>query len=100
MSRAFDPPLYPTEAEIARLVLGKETRIEEWRGLAIALEAHGLPKINPMTGRRYWPAVRAFFDNLHGLSATLPAPNPGILERPLCQTPKQRPARRALRGPP
>jgi hypothetical protein len=98
MASLFNPPLYPTEAEIARMVLGSGARAAEWQGLATALEMHGLPKISPMTGRRYWPAVRAFFDNLHGLSATLPAPIPGGLETPACKTPAQRPTRRALSG--
>lgn len=52
--------LYPDEAEIARLVLGKQA--PQWPAIAILLERHGLPKPDALTGRRYWPAVRAFLD--------------------------------------
>lgn len=59
-------PLFPTEAEIAELVLGPG-RLEEWKGIATVLQRHGLPAIDPVTGRRYWPGVRAFFDRRAGL---------------------------------
>jgi hypothetical protein len=45
-----DMPLYPSEAGIARAVD----------------ERHGLPKIDPVHGGRYWPAVRHFCVRLSG----------------------------------
>ena len=75
MSRSTDPPLYPDEAEIARRVLGE--RAQEWAGKAAVLECDGLPKIDAFMGGRFWPAVRQWFLDRHGLtvtsSASLPA---------------------------
>jgi hypothetical protein len=56
MSRSTDAPLYPDEAEIARRVLGE--RAQEWPGKVTVLERDGLPKIDPLMGGRFWPAVR------------------------------------------
>lgn len=55
-----DLPLYPTEAQIARAVLGD--RAKDWKHIAKVLEdKEGLPKINALMGGRFWPAVVAFF---------------------------------------
>jgi hypothetical protein len=77
MSRGPDHTLYPDEAEIARRVLG--ARASEWPGKAAVLERDGLPKIDPLMGGRFWPAVRQWFLDRHGLSAQLSgdAPLPG-----------------------
>ena len=56
-----DIPLYPSEAEIAEAVLGPR-RSGEWKSLAVILERHGLPKIIPQSGARYWPAVQWWLD--------------------------------------
>jgi hypothetical protein len=74
--RSTDAPLYPGEAEIARRVLGERAR--EWPGKAAVLEREGLPKIDPLMGGRFWPAVRQWFLDRHGLTeqgrrANLPA---------------------------
>jgi hypothetical protein len=69
MSRSTDPPLYPDEAEIARRVLGE--RAKEWPGKAAVLERDGLPKIDALMGGRFWPAVRQWFLDRHGLAAQL-----------------------------
>jgi hypothetical protein len=69
MSRSTDPPLYPDEAEIARRVLGE--RAQEWPGKAAVLERDGLPKIDALMGGRFWPAVRQWFLDRHGLAAEL-----------------------------
>ena len=66
MSRSNNAPLYPDEAEIARRVLGKRAR--EWPGKAVLLERDGLPKIDPLMGGRFWPAVRRWFLDRHGLA--------------------------------
>ena len=57
--------LFLTEAEIARR-LGLTRR--EWAGKAEVLERHGLPRIDPLIGGRYWPAIVAFFDRRYGVS--------------------------------
>lgn len=57
--------LYPDEDELARCVLGKKAR--QWPSIAPTLEREGLPRIDPLTGGRFWPAVRAFLDRRHGL---------------------------------
>ena len=77
MSMPIEPPLYADEDEIARRVLGARAR--EWSGKAAVLERDGLPKIDPLMGGRFWPAVRQWFLDRHGLaeeltsSASLPA---------------------------
>ena len=57
--------LYKTDTEIAAR-LG--VSIDLWRANAVVLEKSGLPKRDPMFARkRYWPAVRAFFDSCNGV---------------------------------
>lgn len=66
MSQPKPTCLYPDEKEIAKLVLG--TRAKEWPHTAKFLEdKFNLPKVNPLMGGRYWPAVQRFFDLLNGL---------------------------------
>jgi hypothetical protein len=65
-------PLYPSEKDVARFVLGEDAK--RWPEIAVVLEREGLPRVDPITGRRYWPAVRAWFDGRHGLlSYAVPA---------------------------
>jgi hypothetical protein len=58
--------LYKAEAEIARRVLGDRAR--DWQDLAVLWEREGLPKIDPITGMRFWLAVERFFKRRHGLT--------------------------------
>lgn len=59
-------PLYPSETELAVLVLGK--RAKDWRRLATYLEdKQGLPRVDELMGGRYWPAVEAYFRVRHGM---------------------------------
>jgi hypothetical protein len=52
--------LFPTEAELAVLVLGK--RAKEWPAKAKFLtDKEGLPPIDPIMGGRFWPAVVEYF---------------------------------------
>lgn len=60
-------PLYKDEREIARLVLGGDAK--GWTELAAVWEREGLPKIDEMTGKRFWPAVEKFLYRRHGLIA-------------------------------
>lgn len=57
--------LFLDEKEIARR-LGLRAR--DWPAKAKSLEHQGLPPIHPLIGRRYWPAVRAFWDKQYGLT--------------------------------
>jgi hypothetical protein len=61
--------LYPSEATLARRVLGD--RAGDWPAKAVLLEREGLPKIDPLMGGRFWPAMKRWFLGRHGL-----APNP------------------------
>lgn len=59
-------PLYPSEAQIARAVLG--SRAKDWPSKARFLEeTEGLPKVDPNMGGRHWPSVVAFFNMRHNL---------------------------------
>ena len=68
--RPQDEALFLREQEIARR-LGQTPR--DWEAKAIVLERHGLPRIDPLMGGRYWPAVRAFFDQRYGISNAVPS---------------------------
>lgn len=59
-------PLYLSEASIAVRVLGQKSKAQ-WSSLSAVWEKEGLPRIDPLTGCRYWPAVREFLDRRHGL---------------------------------
>lgn len=61
-------PLYPTEAQIAREVLGPG-RLAEWKGLAVVLEREGFPPIQPRFGGRYWEACVQWFRAKNGLGS-------------------------------
>lgn len=63
--RAEPSCLYPDERELGRLVLG--TRAPNWPGVASVWEKIGLPRIDPLTGGRYWPAVQLFLDRRYNL---------------------------------
>lgn len=69
--RLDDLPLYAGDLEIGRAVLGPK-RACEWKALAGLLEAAGLPKIDPLFGGRYVPAVKAFLDRHNGLMVSAP----------------------------
>lgn len=64
------PGLYLSDAEIRKELGVSEDR---WRRAKHVLEGQGLPKVDPLMGGRYWPAVRAFFDRRHGLATVDPA---------------------------
>lgn len=55
----------PCEAEIARR-LSQEPK--DWAALAIILERHGLPRVDPLMSGRFWPAVETFWMRRYGLS--------------------------------
>lgn len=68
-------PLFATDEEIGEAVLGYDRR-REFSGLASLQERYGMPKLDPVWGGRYVPAVKAYLDSDYGLSAVTPlAPN-------------------------
>jgi hypothetical protein len=68
--------LYLPEAEIAKRVLGKD-RASEWPTIAAMLEREGMPPINPIIGRRYWPAVAKWFERYEKVESTTPGRHSG-----------------------
>jgi hypothetical protein len=67
--------LFACDEDIGEAVLGYERR-KEFAGLAALHERDGMPKISPVWGGRYVPAVKAFLDAQYGLSTAVPlAPN-------------------------
>jgi hypothetical protein len=72
--------LYPDEKELGQVVLG--SRAAAWPGVASVWEKAGLPRIDPLTGGRYWPAVRAFLDAQYGLCPPLQVGGPNQPENP------------------
>ena len=71
--------LFPCEAEVARRLSQSEKR---WRGIVRQLERDGLPKIDPIMGGRFWPAVVAYFQARYGVDTvgnvmTCPGPPDG-----------------------
>jgi hypothetical protein len=57
--------LFPCEREIARRLSQDPSN---WVSISKVLERHGLPKIDPLMGGRYWPAVIAWWNRRYGLS--------------------------------
>jgi hypothetical protein len=57
--------LFPCEAEIARRLSQEPS---DWQAKAPVLERHGLPRVDPIMGGRYWPAVHAWWNRRYGLS--------------------------------
>jgi hypothetical protein len=64
--------LFPCEEEIARRLSQEATA---WAAKAIVLERDGLPRVDPVMGGRYWPAVLAWWNQRYGL-ATLGVSQP------------------------
>lgn len=56
--------LFPCEEEIARRLSQDPSG---WRARAVVLEREGLPRVDPIMGGRYWPAVLAYFNKRYGI---------------------------------
>lgn len=76
MTRFADLPLFASDKELAAALLGG--RSGAWRDLIPLYERRGFPKIDPVMGGRYTPAVKAFFDRDYGLTDAAPAAPPGV----------------------
>lgn len=76
-----DLPIFADDAAIGQALLGT-VRASEWPSLVPLFEREGFPKVDPVMGGRYVPAVKAFFDRQYGL---LTSPGPSArdgMERP------------------
>ena len=58
--------LFLSETEIAMRLNQSPS---SWQAKAIILERHGFPRIDPLMGGRYWPAVEAYWQRRYGLSS-------------------------------
>ena len=85
--------MFAPDDEIAVVVIGPG-KTTQWRQVVSLLESRGFPKIDPMMGGRYMPAVRRFFDDEYKLTvgAALAVPD-GPEELGACK-----PRQRTLRG--
>jgi hypothetical protein len=54
-------PLYPSEDEIAVLVLGSMRAKDRPRVASYLEDKDGLPRVDELMGGRFWPAVVAYF---------------------------------------
>jgi hypothetical protein len=73
-------PLFASDAEIGAALLGSK-RASEWKVLAPLYERQGFPKIDPVMGDRYVPAIKAFFDKQYGVATLVSAAPAAILGR-------------------
>jgi hypothetical protein len=82
-----DLPLFADDIALGLVLLGVR-RAGEWSNIVPIYERRGFPKVDPVMGGRYVPAVRAFFDREYGVGgAKLSAPD-GI-ERPWKESRRQ-----------
>lgn len=71
MTRRAPESLFLTEGEIAERV---GLTCAQWVAAAATLSKSGLPAPDPVfSGRRYWPAVKAFLDRRAGLRQDAPS---------------------------
>lgn len=62
--------LFPCETEIARRL---SQTLPEWKAKAAILERAGLPRIDPLMGGRFWPAVEEYWRRRYSLSNIEPS---------------------------
>jgi hypothetical protein len=68
IERADKPGLWVTDAELIRRLGVPEKKARE--AIRMAEAKAGFPKKQKLWGdRRYWPAVKAYFDSLYGANA-------------------------------
>lgn len=70
-------PLFADDEQIGEAVLGR-SRACEFKQFATLLEPRGMPKISPIWGGRYVPAVKAFLDTSQGIASVLPLKEDGM----------------------
>jgi len=78
-----DLPLFATDRDIAEAVVGSdEDDKRAWCASVASLEACGFPRQTRLYGKRYTPAVRAFYDREYGPTGRAPTDSPGQQEPP------------------
>jgi hypothetical protein len=96
-------PLFASDRDIGRALLGE--RAKEWPHIALLYERKGFPRIDPVMGGRYTPAVKAFFDAQYKVGgATIPAApdgaeNPAVFTNPTAFANDPRELLRRIREP-
>jgi hypothetical protein len=75
-----DLPLFADDQALGSALLGLR-RAGEWTSIVPIYERRGFPKVDPVMGGRYVPAVRAFFDREYGIGGA-PLSAPDGIERP------------------
>ncbi|WP_267355774.1 MULTISPECIES: hypothetical protein [unclassified Methylobacterium] len=77
-----DLPLFASDRDIAEAVVGPdEDDKRAWCASVVSLEACGFPAPAKLYGKRYVPAVRAFYERQYGPAGRSPADS-GIAEAP------------------
>lgn len=70
-----DLPLFAADRDIAEAVVGPDEEDKRaWCSSVESLESCGFPKPTRLYGKRYTPAVRAFYDRQYGPAPADPAP--------------------------
>jgi hypothetical protein len=62
--------LFPSEQEIARRLSQTSA---EWAAKSVVLERDGLPRVDPLMGGRFWPAVEAYWRRRYSLANVEPS---------------------------
>ena len=76
-----DLPLFAADRDIAEAVVGPdEDDKRAWCASVASLEACGFPRPTKLYGKRYTPAVRAFYDDEYGRVGRAPTDSPGPQE--------------------
>jgi hypothetical protein len=82
-------PWFADDAAIGQALLGP-VRAAEWKQIATLLEGRGLPKIDPLMGGRYVPAVKAYFDREYKVGETSGAAPDGVEDLAAWKNPGQK----------
>lgn len=86
-----DLPLFATDRDIAEAVVGPdEADKRAWCASVASLEACGFPAPAKLYGKRYTPAVRAFYDRQYGPAGRAPTDSPGLEPRTGWTSPRSR----------
>lgn len=76
-----DLPLFAADKDIAEAVVGPDEEDKRaWCASVASLEACGFPAPAKLYGKRYVPAVRAFYDRQYGPVGRAPTDSPGQQE--------------------
>lgn len=86
-----DLPLFAADRDIAEAVVGPdEADKRAWCASVASLEACGFPRPAKLYGKRYTPAVRAFYDRQYGPVSRAPGDAPAPQEPAGWTSPRSR----------